>query len=85
MNIEHKVFIDGILIKSFTSSDWYDTATPYKFCISELLYLKLRIEKGDRLKIDSLGKIYEIDNLDSYSTWMQTVFGGGFEQFVFKE
>lgn len=85
MAIEHKVFIDGVLIKSFTGSDWYDTATPYKFCLSELLFLKHRIEKGDRLEIDSRGKIYIIDHLDSYKTWLQSVFGGGFEQFVFKE
>jgi hypothetical protein len=85
MGIEHNVFIDGALIKSFTSSDWYDTATPYQFCIAELLFLKHRIEKGDRLEINSRGQLYIIDNLDSYKAWMQTVFGGGFEQFVFKE
>ena len=84
MEIEHKVFIGGVLIKSFVNSNWYDTATPYQFCISELTILRQKIEIGENLRIESNGKTYEINNLEEYKKWMETVFYGGFEKFVFR-
>ena len=63
MKIEHCVFINEVLIKAFTNSNWYDTASPYQFCISELIFLKHKIESGQKLTIESLGEIYKIDNL----------------------
>jgi hypothetical protein len=84
MEIEHNVFIDDDLIKSFTNSNWYDTATPYQFCITELIFLKHKIEIGKKLRIESKGKTYKINNLDEYKKWIESVFYGGFEKFVFE-
>ncbi len=84
MEIEHKVFIGEVLIKSFVNSNWYDTATPYQYCISELTILRQKIEIGENLRIESNGKTYEINNLEEYKKWIETVFYGGFEKFVFR-
>jgi hypothetical protein len=84
MEIEHIVYLEnGDEFKSFLNSNWYDTATPYQFCIKELLEIKSIIANGKMIKIDSNNKIYVISNLDEFQTWIKKVFYGGFEKFVF--
>lgn len=83
MEIEHNIFINDVLIKSFSNSAWYDTATPYQHCVSELKIVKQKIEIGNKLRIESNSKTYQINNLIEFKDWITTVFGGGFEKFVF--
>lgn len=84
MEIEHKVYFEnGEEFKNFLNSNWYDTATPYQFCIKELLEIKKAVESGKKIKIESNNKIYQITNLAEFETWIKKVFCGGFEKFVF--
>lgn len=84
MEIEHKVYFEnGNEFKSFLNSNWYDTATPYQWCIKELLEIKRYIAEGKTIKIDSNNNIQIITNLDEFKTWIEKVFYGGFEKFVF--
>jgi hypothetical protein len=85
MEIEHKVYLEnGEEFKSFLNSNRYDTATPYQFCVKELLEIKNIIIGGNTIKIDSNNKVYIITNLVEFKTWITKVFYGGFEKFVFK-
>lgn len=81
--MEHTVFIEGVLVKSFSNSVWYDTATPFQYCVAELKQLKAIIESGSSLVIEGGGETYRIGNLEEYKRWMTSVFHGGFENWVF--
>jgi hypothetical protein len=83
MDIEHKIYIDNKLVKSFSSSVWYDTATPFQWCISELKELKKELQEGKSLEIISQDKNYKIENIMEFKTWTEKVFNGGFEKYVF--
>jgi hypothetical protein len=84
MDISHRVFVGGKIIKTFADSAWYDTATPFQFCTNELRQLKSEIQRGQRLTIESTGKNFEIETLDDFRSWLVNIFGGGFEEYVFK-
>lgn len=83
MDIEHQIFIENKLVKSFSNSKWYDTTTPYQWCVSELKELKKELLDGKSLKIISLDKTYSIENIMDFKTWTEKVFNGGFEKYVF--
>jgi len=84
MEIEHVVFSDDdTVLKSFSNSSWYDTATPYQFCISELRELKNEIKNNRRIYIESNGIKYQIFSLNEFRIWIEEVFLGGFENIFF--
>lgn len=79
---EHQVFARGRLIKSFTYSYWYDTATPYQWCVRELKALKQKVTDNEALTITSMGITYLISNELEFYNWVANIFGGGFEEFL---
>lgn len=84
MKIEHTIYFEnGGVFKTFLNSNWYDTASPYQFCIKELLEIKDAISNGKIIKIDSNSTVYLISNLNDFQTWIKKVFHGGFEEFIF--
>ncbi|MBP9068385.1 MAG: hypothetical protein KBG47_02685 [Bacteroidia bacterium] len=82
--VEHIVFFEnGDQLNTFLNSNWYDTATPFHFCVSELKIIKEELKRGHKLKIESNGKTYKISSLADFENWIKNIFGGGFESHVF--
>ena len=80
----HVYFEDGTPYKYFSHSNWYDTATPYQYCVRELKEIKNIIKSGQKLKIESYGNVHLISTLDEFKNWIENVFYGGFEKYVFE-
>ncbi|MCZ4242541.1 hypothetical protein [Pedobacter punctiformis] len=83
MEIEHNVYINQELKQSFLNSNWYDTASPYQWCINALKNLKDEIDLSKRVEIISNGVTYKIINNADFKNWIEQVFFGGFEKYVF--
>ncbi|WP_316805246.1 hypothetical protein [Pedobacter nototheniae] len=83
MEIEHRIYVDQELKQSFLNFSWYDTASPYQWCIGALNNLKDEISSGKYVEIISNGVTYKItDNVD-FKNWIVQVFFGGFEKYIF--
>ncbi|MBS7252825.1 hypothetical protein [Flavobacterium branchiicola] len=86
MDAKHFVYSeDGEVFKAFLDSNWYDTVSPYLYCVSELKSIKSKIENNEKFKIESNGKIYLITTNGEFKTWIEKVFHGGFEEHVFDD
>ncbi len=77
-------FENGKTYKSFLHSNWYDTTTPYQYCVGELTEIKNTIQSGQKLRIESYGKPHLISTSEQFKSWIENVFCGGFEKYVFK-
>ncbi len=83
--IEHNIYYEnGELFKCFLHSNWYDTATPYQYCVKELKEIRDSIAGGQKLKFESYGKTHFISTQDEFKNWIENVFYGGYEKFVFE-
>ena len=81
---EHIVYSEnGEVFKAFLNSNWYDTVSPYMYCVSELKSIKSKIDNDKKFKIESNGKIYHITTNLEFKNWIEKVFYGGFEKHVF--
>ncbi|TWI03159.1 hypothetical protein IQ05_00088 [Flavobacterium tiangeerense] len=86
MDVEHIIYKEnGEEFKSFLNSNWYDTATPYQFCISELKKIKNEIDSGKAFLIVSYDQKYKISTSKEFEKWIVNIFLGGFEKFVFEK
>lgn len=84
MEAEHIVYSEnGEVFKAFLNSNCYDTTSPYMFCVSELKSIKNKIDNSEKFKIESNGKIYQITTNSEFRAWMEKVFYGGYEDYVF--
>jgi len=85
METSHSIYYaNGTIYKFFLASDWYDTATPAKYCINELNEVWQTIQAGNSLIIKSNNETYQIESTHDFRFWLKTVFKGGFEEFVGK-
>lgn len=76
METAHQVYLEnGELYKSFTASEWYDTATPAQYCLKELNEIWNAIQAGQRFYIDSTGNRYTITSVNDFRDWLANVFG----------
>ncbi|MEM1137754.1 MAG: hypothetical protein AAGI07_18085 [Bacteroidota bacterium] len=80
MDVVHKVYQESELIKSFSDSCWYDTATPYSWCLGQLQTLKDILLAGHAFTIVSDGMEYHTNTLKDFKWWIKNIFGGGFEE-----
>ena len=83
--IEHKIYIEGKLIKTFYNLDYYDTNNPYQWCLKELMELKDKIVKGHSLTIKSLNEIYVINNLKDFRAWVEHKSNLELEKYIFEK
>ncbi|OXA79937.1 hypothetical protein SAMN05444397_106166 [Flavobacterium aquidurense] len=81
---EHVVYSEnGEVFNAFLNSNWYDTMSPYLYCVSQLKSIKSKIDNNEKFKIESNGKIYHITTNLEFRNWIEKVFYGGFEKHVF--
>ncbi|PIF53600.1 hypothetical protein [Flavobacterium sp. 2] len=86
MQTEHIVYSEnGEVFKAFLNSNWYDTVTPYMYCVSELKSIKNKIDNSEKFKIESNNKVYHITTIEEFRIWIEKVFYGGFEEYVFTD
>jgi hypothetical protein len=79
-DIEHFIYDqDNKLLIFFEGSEWYDTATPAKYCISRLTELYNMVKAGQKLTIKSNGRKIEIATTTDFYNWLKNDFKGGFE------
>ncbi len=86
MDTIYKVFVEDKLIQSFKDSYWYDTATPFQWCVSEIKKIADKIKAGQEVRIISeeselqnanlaqcnlTGKSFEITYVSYTERWTQ--------------
>ena len=78
----HRIFIGDKLIQSFRESCWYDTATPFQWCLKEHKKIVDRIHSGVQIKIISIDTEYLISDKKEYYMWLKNIFKGGFDKYL---
>ena len=84
MKVEYEIFIDDNLTKSFSNSGCYDTTTPFHWCLNQLTELKEELINGKTLVIINRDKTFNITNNHEFKNWLENVFGGGFENYLYE-
>ena len=75
----HTIYVEGHVYLVLSDAEWYDTASPWRYCAAKLSQLDALVATTP-VQIESFGEIHLIDGPDALLLWVERVFERSYSQ-----